>query len=189
MTHSPDPQTSERIKQTLLQLTQRAASIAKRGVTLVRNLFMLSLIIALWLTFFFAQQFGLSAAGVVVLLILLVPPVLMLGWLYRALREIVELPERLNAFYSSTKTTASTVRTEAQEKLKTRRFALTDVRALAKIAIDLSQLVRESRELPALVSGMLIVMRPIFIGLAGMAIIYTILLAFIAAITLLIYFL
>ena len=184
----PDLKTIESAKASLLKVVDRGVSLANRNTNHVRNLAFLGVLATLWLALYVHHSFSLSLYTVLPVYLILLLPVLFLIKLFFTLRDIQELPARLDQCFSGFKFALD----EYHEQFKTRLNDAKQKRNLSDLfsfGRDLRQVMRVARDtdgLASAVGGAIVLGNPLFLIAILIASTVTVLLIIIAAATLLI---
>lgn len=183
----------DELKQKLLDFFSKFAVVAEKSVGKVRFFALLSMLSAVWLTYYFFQLFSLSLGITVTLAFILVIPALFLFKLYGALCEVTELPERIKEVLANLKENAFEAKGNvlaqiaAVKERKQKRPKFRDIFKMARLFLQIKGLLAEATELTEVMGSALILSSPPFMILSGVSTAVTLLLTLTSFIIALIY--
>ncbi len=160
-----DPGSLDLVKGRLMQFSEKGVVVANRNKQHVRNLALLGLVSAVWVSYYFQQLFALSAMTTMTMLVVLLVPGLALGRTYFALREIGDLPRRLEQYLGTVKNSVTDYRDSVKSRLSSEaaKFRLSEVLSIGKELREVVSVARDSAELSSLLGGALLLGNPIFL--------------------------
>ena len=149
----------------LMQFSEKGVAVANRNKQHLRNLALLGLVSAVWISYYFQHQFALSAITTLTMLVVLLVPGLALGRTYFALCEIVDLPRRAERYLGTVKNSVTDYKDKVQSNLSSEaaRFRLSEVLSVGKELREVVAVARDSAELTSLFGGALLLGNPIFL--------------------------
>lgn len=95
-----DADVSEALKNKLLAIVEKGVRLANRNVGYVRNLVVLGILAGAWLAYYVNASWSPPLSLALPVFVVLLLPVLFLGKLLSTLRDIQELPNRLEHCFS-----------------------------------------------------------------------------------------
>ncbi len=149
----------------LMQFSEKSVAVANRNKQQVRNFALLGVLSALWVSYYFQQQFALSTITTTTMLVVLLVPGLALGRTYFALREIGDLPRRVEQYLGTVKNSVTDYKDRVQSNLSSRaaKFRLSEVLSIGKELREVVSVARDSAELSSLFGGALLLGNPMFL--------------------------
>ena len=149
----------------LMQFSEKGVAVANRNKQQVRNFALLGVLSALWVSYYFQQQFALSTITTTTMLVVLLVPGLALGRTYFALREIGDLPRRVEQYLGTVKNSVTDYKDRVQSNLSSRaaKFRLSEVLSIGKELREVVSVARDSAELSSLFGGALLLGNPMFL--------------------------
>lgn len=163
----------------------RAAAAAARGLAGgLGALTLLALLAAGWLAYLLGTSFNLAGVAAGLIFVLLAVPAFMLGLLYFAMRELIDLPLRMQQVLSKIKGGAQAVHAAAQHPTKLLpQGKVAAVREFAKLLVELRGLGAEVAEVFAVLRGAALIANPVFALIAVVTVVEALILILAALIT------
>ncbi len=180
---------SEALKDKLLAVVERGVGLANRNVGYVRNLAVLGLLSSAWLGFYLQQLLSSPWSVTLPLLFVLLLPVLFLGKLFFTLRDIQELPVRLEQCFRGFKSSFEDYHQQFKARIQDARHKrrLSELISLGKDFREVLRLVRNTDELSTAIGGAVVLGNPVFLIVMLIASGATALLILLAVVTLLLF--
>ncbi len=149
----------------LMQFSEKGVAVANRNKHHVRNFALLGLVSAVWVSYYFQQQFALSVITTMTMLVVLLVPGLALGRTYFALCEIGDLPRRIEQYLGTVKNSVTEYKDRVQSNLSSgaSKFRLSEVLSIGKELREVISVARDSAELSSLFGGALLLGNPMFL--------------------------
>lgn len=190
-TPSPAAANLDALSGRLLDAARLAERIAEASVGKVRTLFLLGLLAAVWLGYVFAEAFTMGLPAALTTVLILALPALLMGWVYRMLREAKGLPQRVTEMLGRVKSRAAEVQTRFRADAPGAGNAggnkLTDLLRVGRVLAEVKALSGEAEEATAAFAGVVMLTNPLFAIVTTLASGVTLLLILTAFVTGLVY--
>lgn len=181
-----DRQKLDLLRNKLLPLAQRIASLARGSRGVVGLLLTIAALSALWLMLFLQEIFNFSVLTAVIVLGLLALPAIVLGILYIALQKAIGLVDEVNQLINAISTTLDDSYNQAQNLLKTgarQQLAIGGLFSLGSALHELLSLVDDVGGLALKFKTLLLAFNPLYLGAVLISVLVTIALAIASIIT------
>lgn len=188
---TPDLEIPEGLKDKLLKVVETGVRLANRNIDYVRTLAVLGIAASLWLGYYTGQLLSLSLPATLAICTVLLLPALLLGKLFFALREVQELPARLDHFLAGFKSSLEEYHQKARARLRTSepKRRLADLLSFGRDLREILRLARNTGGLAEAIGGAMVLGNPVFLVFVLVASGATALLILIAVVTLLVFIL
>ncbi|HEU0199286.1 MAG TPA: hypothetical protein VFR86_02520 [Burkholderiaceae bacterium] len=150
----------------LVRIAQAAETVALRSVSKVRTMFLIGLLASVWLTYFVQRALDAGPWTALLVFVVLALPPLLLFKLYRALHEIVGLPQRLRETIAQVKGKTA----EFQQRFRAQapapgevRGRFSDLLRLGRTALEVKSFGDEAQDILAVFGSALAVANPLFL--------------------------
>lgn len=181
-----EPSRLKAVQEQVSTAIQVPVRIAERSLPGVRKLALLSLVSAAWLGFLLLSHPDWANAARISIGLLLLPPPAFLIWLYFSLKDIVALPQRLEAVFQGGQQLAQNLRQGTAEMKAVRQHQGRDWRDLFTLGKSLRGLVGltlEFHDLASLFGSALLLANPLIMALGALAMVATLVMALVALIS------
>jgi hypothetical protein len=151
----------------LVGIAQAAEVVALGSVRKVRTMFLIGIAAAAWLTYYAQRTFDFTLLSTVLVFVIVALPPLLLFNFYRALREIVGLPQRLRATIDDIKGKTAEYQqrfqAHAQARAESRKAKFSDLVRLGKTLLEVKNFGAEATDIIAVFGSALAVANPLFL--------------------------
>ena len=184
-----DRKTMETLKAKLLTVIENGVALADRNTNHVRNLVILGFLAALWLSYYLHQMISPPAYIALPISLVLLLPVLFLAKLLFTLRDVRELPGRIDKCFNGFKSSFD----EYHQQLKTRldevkrKRKLSDLITFGKDFREVMRLARNTDGLTSAIGGAMVFGNPLFLLVMLAASAATAMLILVAVVTLMMF--